>query len=274
MTLLLNYRSSGQKSRCFVYDLRNYRRDNNYGPFLRDGAVNWTHAESIVNVIALNIAEPEWWDQRPPMGLNATQPYSAPGASCSATVDWAGVVGKWKRYVCFMDYRDLFAFNYSSMTHGPRDPAFFEDVTFHEATRLIDLELKLTPLPVSVPSSSDPIGSRFPELFFEGVSSGLPGASATVSGSVTMGVDGIPRWHIATTYDGHTQWSSEGIQIGNIASAAGVVGSWTGAGHDTADPVGPCWLWKVSGPEVEETGEDSSDNQPTHSFTWAQQAHS
>jgi hypothetical protein len=153
-----------------------------------------------------------------------------------------------------MDYRDLFAFNYSSMTHGPRDPAFFEDVTFHEATRLIDLDLKLIPSPVNEPSSSsssDTTNTRFPELFFNGVSSGLLGANAIISGSVTMGVDGIVRWHLATTYDGHTQWSSEGIQIGNIASAAGVFGSWTGAGHDTADPVGPCCMWKVSGPDVE-----------------------
>lgn len=84
------------------------------------------------------------------------------------------------------------------MTHSPRDPAFFEDVTFHEATRLIDLELRLVSSPVSVPSSSDPAGMRFPELFFEGVSSGLPGSSATVSGSVSMGVDGIVRWHVVS----------------------------------------------------------------------------
>lgn len=113
------------KSRCYVYDLRNYRRvlyffdpsditslikpcqDNNYGPFTRDGYVNWIHVESIVNVIALNISEPEW-SQRPPMYLQATRPYSAPGTSCRAPFDWAGVEGKWKRYVCFMDYRDLF----------------------------------------------------------------------------------------------------------------------------------------------------------------------
>ncbi|KZP32391.1 hypothetical protein FIBSPDRAFT_848798 [Athelia psychrophila] len=46
--------------------------------------------------------------------------------------------------------------------------------------------------------------------------------------------------------DGQSQWSSEGLQLGNAGSAAGVVGSWTGAQHDHGDPVGPFWLWKVA----------------------------
>jgi len=60
-----------------------------------------------------------------------------------------------------------------------------------------------------------------------------------------MGDDGVVRWRFASIYDGHTQWSSEGIQVGNVGSAAGIIGSWTGATHDHGDPVGPFWLWKV-----------------------------
>jgi hypothetical protein len=33
-------------------------------------------------------------------------------------------------------------------------------------------------------------------------------------------------------YDGFVQWSSEGIQIGSVGSAAGVIGCWAGATHD------------------------------------------
>jgi len=67
-----------------------------------------------------------------------------------------------------------------------------------------------------------------------------------VNGSVNMGDDGVVRWRFASIYDGHTQWSSEGIQLGCVGSAAGVIGSWTAAMHDHGDPVGPFWLWKVS----------------------------
>ena len=34
------------------------------------------------------------------------------------------------------------------------------------------------------------------------------------------------------------EWSSEGVQIGGPGSAAGVLGLWTGAGHDNDDPLG------------------------------------
>lgn len=94
-------------SRCYVYDLRNYRRDNEYGPYLRGGQVNWVHAEAIVNVIQMNLAELHsvWLDTRPPVGLEATRMYSAPDATAHSAEDWACVEGSWRRHVCFMDYR-------------------------------------------------------------------------------------------------------------------------------------------------------------------------
>lgn len=94
-------------SRCYVYDLRNYRRDNEYGPYLRDGQVNWIHAEAIVNVVQMNLLELHgvWMDTRPPIGLEATRMYSAPGSTARRAEDWACVEGSWRRYVCFMDYR-------------------------------------------------------------------------------------------------------------------------------------------------------------------------
>ena len=95
------------KSRCLVYDLRNYRRDNDYGPFLRGGKINWVHVEAIVNVITMNLGElPKSWKHiRPSVGLEKTRAYSAHGSDVRAPEDWAGVEGSWRRYVCFMDYR-------------------------------------------------------------------------------------------------------------------------------------------------------------------------
>lgn len=41
------------------------------------------------------------------------------------------------------------------------------------------------------------------------------------------------------------EWCTEGIQIGALGSALGVIGLWTGATHARTDPLGPFWLWKV-----------------------------
>jgi hypothetical protein len=34
-------------SRVHVYTMRNYRRENKYGPFLSDGTVNWEHMQAL-----------------------------------------------------------------------------------------------------------------------------------------------------------------------------------------------------------------------------------
>jgi hypothetical protein len=100
------------KSRCFVYDLRNYRPESMYGPYEpgREGNINWVHVEDIINVIWMNLLElPLWIDTKPNIGLEATRAYSAPGTALGSEgrkdEDWAGVEGRWRRYVCFMDYR-------------------------------------------------------------------------------------------------------------------------------------------------------------------------
>ena len=95
------------KCRCYVYDMRNYCKENDWGPLTQHGDANWVHVESIVNVILSNQAElpPEYADIRPPCGLEATRAYSAPGAATRATQDWAGIEGSWRRYVSFMDAR-------------------------------------------------------------------------------------------------------------------------------------------------------------------------
>jgi len=95
------------RSRCLVYDLRNYRRDNDYGPFLCRGQINWVQAEAIVIVIQTNLMDLHdlWMDTCPPVGLEATRTYSVTGAANRLSADWACVEGTWRRYVCFLDYR-------------------------------------------------------------------------------------------------------------------------------------------------------------------------
>lgn len=106
------YRLLRMRSRCQVYDLRNYHRENDWGPLTTAGEVDWTHIESIINVISMNLYDraTDWPDTRPRYGLEATRSYSAPGATARGTGDWAGVEGHWRRYVCFMDYRYDFVY--------------------------------------------------------------------------------------------------------------------------------------------------------------------
>lgn len=96
-------------ARAFVYDMRNYARENCWGPFIpdRSGYVNWKHIEEIVIVIYSNLMDLGglWPDTRPPARLDAIRAYSAPNSHTRDPRDWAGVEGTWRRYVCFMDYR-------------------------------------------------------------------------------------------------------------------------------------------------------------------------
>lgn len=97
-------------SRTFVYDLRKYSNANSWGPFRDSPAphvfVSWIHLNHMIDVISLNLEDlMELRDElRPPTGFPAVAPYSAPDVDPSS-LDWAGIEGKWYRYVCFMDYR-------------------------------------------------------------------------------------------------------------------------------------------------------------------------
>lgn len=236
------------KSRSYVYDLRHYTSDNRWGPYLDGGRVNWIHMESLINVILANLRELPGSRNHttPPLGLEATYAYSAPALSPSKE-DWAGVEGTWRRYVCFMDYRDLFAFNYSDLPSGTRDPSFFEDLRLREATRLIEMKLHLIPREELrfLQATTVACNTWYPSLYFAGSSTGVNGPEASVEGVVRMGSDGLVRWQFASMYSSDVRWSSDGAQVGSIASAFGIVGVWTTVLHDEGDPAGPFWMWKV-----------------------------
>ena len=99
-------------SRCRVYDLSQYNRLSDWGPFVpKTGEVDWSHVECIMNVITFNLMDHSrhFRDARPPCGLEATRAYSAPHSTTLAPHDWAGVEGNWRRIVSFMDYRCVFS---------------------------------------------------------------------------------------------------------------------------------------------------------------------
>lgn len=132
------------RARTYVYDLRNYNRSREWGPYREfshgiqedvdeissssSGAsvatrgppgpheVDWTHINALAIVVTANLRDidarwPEEALDRPPLltkGLEATRAYSARGTHPEVRKikeDWAGVEGHWLRIVCFCDYR-------------------------------------------------------------------------------------------------------------------------------------------------------------------------
>ena len=90
------------------------------------------------------------------------------------------------------------------------------------------------------------------------------GPVRTMKGTVSLIGDNAVRWsmvgacplldrvHANSTHqtlnrtgDQGPEWSTEGVQIGALGSALGVIGMWTGAAHARSDPLGPFWFWKV-----------------------------
>ena len=109
----VDIRDTRNCARAFVYDMRNYRRNNNWGPFLpmlfgqKLCPINWDHIKWIITVMYNNLLDLGnlWTDTRPPASFEAIRAYSAPNSLNRDPKDWAGVEGTWRRYVCFMDYR-------------------------------------------------------------------------------------------------------------------------------------------------------------------------
>lgn len=101
-------------SRTFVYDMRKYRRETLWGPFRvaddeRTVLVDWEHIEHILNVVGLKLREVPLaslgFYKKPLFQLDALRKDSMVGARDLPEGDWAGVTGRWRRFVCFMDYR-------------------------------------------------------------------------------------------------------------------------------------------------------------------------
>lgn len=47
-----------------------------------------------------------------------------------------------------------------------------------------------------------------------------------MKGTVRLTKEGEVRWTTFSIFSGHARWRSEGIQIGGVGSARGVVGHW------------------------------------------------
>lgn len=107
-------RQARVKSRVYVYTMRNYRPENDYGPLLSNGAVNWEHMQALHHVVSMHLVDlKEAGFEFPvfPMSLPQTQiviPVGPDGGEGKENQeDWAGLEGSWVTSFCFCDHRDL-----------------------------------------------------------------------------------------------------------------------------------------------------------------------
>ncbi|KAF2680848.1 hypothetical protein K458DRAFT_88548 [Lentithecium fluviatile CBS 122367] len=267
-------------ARSRVYDLRGYTDANKWGPFRNDGSmhVDWEKVESLMVVLGYNSGlccrrflhrfRAPW--SEPFEGVIPEKSTVLPEYPLTLVTepevslemkDPYGVSGVWSRIVCFLDYNDLFHFNFSSESallppDQPRDPIITE-----EAIRHIMMRLYVTK--VETPGPSD--GQALPVVHFSGKSRSVdaswdPNANSKIRGSVRLTPDGEVRWTTISIFYGEERWRSEGVQPGGPRSLRGVVGTWFDKDHDPHGPAGPTAFWKVAEltdeEEVESDGED------------------
>ena len=184
--------------RSRVYDLRQHTDGSLWGPFTDDGSleVDWEKLESVMLILNHNMkryssrySEPSdevpAWD-RPFAGASpysyTSRPFDMPNEPLTPleTQDPYGVSGTWMRVVCFLDYTELYDFNFSDHRPPPEEPR--PPLDTEEATRLITMKIKVTKI-----TDPEDDGQDLPVVHFKGLSSSLrpswdPNANSRIRG--------------------------------------------------------------------------------------------
>jgi hypothetical protein len=247
--------------------LRRYKDENFWGPFRDDGsgAIDWEKLQCIMILLGHNLRTfvertHGHFDTRLEMPFFDLAPNSfAPTKSCpshphSATQvrepippladqDPYGVTGTWRRVVCFLDYTDLYAFNFEPLLPDDQE---HEPIDTQEAIRLITLKIRVSAIEDAGPD--DMPGTKV--VHFVGISRSMhtswdPNANSRIRGTVRTTREGAIRWTSFSIYHGEERWRSEGVQIGGIRSGRGVLGTWFDKDYDRHGPAGPTGFWKL-----------------------------
>ncbi|KZT09196.1 uncharacterized protein LAESUDRAFT_722920 [Laetiporus sulphureus 93-53] len=237
-------------ARAYVYTMRRYKWDNEFGPFMMDasGCVNWEHMQAIHHIMSMHVVRPEDLEQLNegtfviyPMSLPFCQSVISAELDLDKEKDWAGIAGKWQYSFCFCDHRELLVYNNLNISPNvPLHPAIFEAPDFQEIFRTIDVDMRV------ISFETDALHWKRPKINFAGAIEG----GATMIGWVRVTPDDQIRWHFVSGEEGNAIWSSEGVQVGGVRSSFGVLGTWTTVDHAVHDPVGPFWLRKLQPDEL------------------------
>ncbi|KAK1779090.1 hypothetical protein QBC45DRAFT_466177 [Copromyces sp. CBS 386.78] len=164
-----------------------------------------------------------------------------------------GVSGVWLRVVCFLDYTDFFSFNFPD-DNMPDDNVPRPPLDVGEATKLLMMKINVDRITYPEPGTghAEVKGRAWPIVHWKGYArsfDGSPGEARLtwgLRGIVRMTPEGEVRWTTSSLYDGEERWRSEGIQIGGIKSARGVIGNWFDKDYNPHGPCGPTAFWKIS----------------------------
>lgn len=262
-----------------VYDFRNYLRANLWGPFKDDGSieVDWEKVEAVMLVLGHTFRQRKrpllaaWSNWTEPFHgafansyvphpelrgrlLPSTCPKCIPAPMPAYLEDPYGISGAWLRVVGFVNYNELFRYNYSWHTPPPGIP--LPPLDTEEARRILLMDLVATK--IDPPGQDD--GQDLPVVSFKGVSHHLDTedseAHSTIRGTVRQTKEGEIRWTSFSIWDGEARWRSEGIQVGGIRSGRGVFGTWFEMHYNLEGPVGPSAFWKLYEMEGVDTNDD------------------
>jgi hypothetical protein len=104
--------------------------------------------------------------------------------------------------VCFLDYNDLYAFNFLSGSPRSMDE-IREPITTTEAIRLITMKIRVSA--IDEPGEDD--GKALPVVHFTGMSRSMhaswdPNANSKLTGSVRLTPNGDVRWTTLSIFHG------------------------------------------------------------------------
>ena len=173
-------------ARSRVYDLRQHTENGTFwGPFLDDGlqTVDWEKLEAIMIILdynlrrsvdihrqyedVLELQESPWVGATPHSFTSPPQSLPMEPSVPLEAQDPYNVTGTWMRVVCFLDYTELYDFNFGNEQPAHDQPR--RPIDIEEATRLITMKLKVTK--IEEPGEGD--GQQLPVVRFNGTSSSI-----------------------------------------------------------------------------------------------------
>ena len=191
-------------ARARVYDLRQHTEDGTFwGPFLDDGLqnVDWEKLEAIMIVLDYNLRrstevhrqyegmlelqENPWVGAMPHSFISPPQSSPMEPTLPLEAQDPYNVTGTWMRVVCFLDYTELYEFNFGGDQPEPNQPR--KPIDTEEATRLITMKIQVTK--IEAPGEDD--GQQLPVVHFQGKSSSIqpswdPNANSKIKGKKAL----------------------------------------------------------------------------------------
>lgn len=126
---------------------------------------------------------------KPSLQLDLQDPYNVPGI--------------WARVVCFLDYDDLYHFNFGTAASRTPDGKPYPPITMEEAIRHIFMRLTVTA--ITAPGKDD--DPTMPVVHFSGKARAFDtnmdsNANSSIRGCVRMTTEGEVRWSTVWVFNG------------------------------------------------------------------------